>query len=246
MDRQETVPRGRGGNELERLTLFSDAVFAIAITLLVLELKVPGHVAVAAAGGLGVALVREIPRFFAFFISFVVIGNYWALHHRMYGYLRRCDEGLVQLNLLLLLLVAFLPFPVALFGEFRRDPVAIGWYAASVALTGLVLSLIWWYATAKRRLVAPDLDRRIVRFVRFRVTVVPILFAVSVPFSFVNSKWTLFSLVVMVVPLRLFGRRLERAAKEAERAPEAAIRVADSPAPASGIGPPPVDPAAGP
>ena len=86
----------------------------------------------------------------------------------MFRYLRRCDDGLVALNLLLLLFVAFLPFPVALFGSFRRDPVAIGWYATSMGLTGLSLNLLWWYAAGRHRLVAPDLDRRIVRYIQFQ------------------------------------------------------------------------------
>jgi uncharacterized membrane protein len=93
MERHDAVPHERGGKELERVALFSDAVFAIAITLLVLELKVPESEAVRLAGGLGKALIHEIPRFFAFFISFAVIGNYWMLHHLMFRHLRRCDKG---------------------------------------------------------------------------------------------------------------------------------------------------------
>jgi uncharacterized membrane protein len=243
MGRHEVPPRGEGGVELERLALFSDAVFAIAITLLVLELKVPEREAVVAAGGLGAALLREIPRFFAFFISFMVIGSYWMLHHRVFRYLRRCDEGLVALNLVVLLFVAFLPFPVALFGSFRRDPVAIGWYAAAIALTGLSLNLLWWYAATRRRLVAPDLDRRVVRYVQFRLAAVPVVFTISLPFALLIPNWTVATMVVFVPLLRFFGGRFERAAREAERGTAAAVL----PKPAAlTADPPPADPAPGP
>lgn len=257
MGRQEASPQGTDGVELGRLELFSDAVFAIAITLLVLELKVPEPEAVRVAGGLGAALVHEIPKFAAFFISFVVIGNYWILHHRMFHYVRRCDEGLVVLNLVPLLFVAFLPFPVALFGSFRRDPVAIGWYATFVALTGLGLNLLWWYVSAKRRLVAPDLDRRVVNYVQFRAAAVPVVFTVTMPFAFAYPTWTMFSMVAMIPLLRIVGGRFERAAKEAEcpprgTAPAPGCEQVPAPPPAGALSrasvaaPPLVDQAPGP
>jgi uncharacterized membrane protein len=236
-------PRGESRAELTRLELFSDAVFAIAITLLVLELKVPEHEAVAAAGGLGATLMREIPKFYAFFISFAVIGNYWILHHRMFHELRRSDEGLVGINLALLLFVAFLPFPVALFGTYRRDPVAIGWYVAAVALTGLAVNALWIYAR-KRRLVALDLDRRIADYVQFRAAAIPIVFAISLPFAFLVPMWTTISMVVMFPLLRFFGGRFQAAAKAAEveraamRAASAGATPATAPT-AAGAPPPP-------
>ena len=216
MSGHEGTPHAGGGKEIARLELFSDAVFAIAITLLVLELKVPEHEAVQAAGGLGKALVLEIPRFYAYLISFTVIGNYWMVHHRMFRYLRRCDEGLVALNLLLLFFVAFLPFPVALFGTYRREWLAIGWYVVSLLLTGLSLNLVWWYAAGPRRLVVAELDRRVAAYVQFRAAAIPLLFTISLPFAFVNPKWTAFSAAAMVLPLRFLGGRLGRAARAAE------------------------------
>ena len=236
MDRQEDAPHGRGGIELDRLLLFSDAVFAIAITLLVLELKVPERESIRSGGELLAALGGELAKFAAFFISFAVIGVYWIAHHRMFRCLRRCDEVLVALNLVLLLFVAFLPFPVALFGAWRRDPVAIGWYVTSVALSGLSLNLLWWYATGRRRLVSPDFDRRIVAYIQFRAAFVPIVFAISLPFAFVSPMWTSFSAIATIPFMRFIGGRLERAAKAAERESQAALPAAA----------PVVDPAPGP
>jgi uncharacterized membrane protein len=262
MERQEATPRGHGGIELERLALFSDAVFAIAITLLVLELKVPEREAVTAAGGLAAALSREIPKFAAFFISFAVIGFYWIAHHRMFRHIRRCDETLLRLNLLLLLFVAFLPFPVALFGSFRREPTAIAFYAISMALTGSSLNLLWWYATRKRRLVAPNLDRRIVRHVQFGAAAPPLVFAFSLPFAFAHTNWAMLSWLLAFPLLRIVGGRFAREANEAEHRSPGVVHLASPavvPAAASAPTPgdlvsrpfepgpsPPVDPAPGP
>jgi uncharacterized membrane protein len=262
MGRQEAVPHRHGGIELERLLLFSDAVFAIAITLLVLELKVPDRESIRAAGGLAAALGAEIPKFAAFFISFAVIGFYWIAHHRIFRHIRRCNGTLLALNLLLLLFVAFLPFPVALFGSFRREPTAIAFYAVSMALTGLSLNLLWWYATRKRRLVAPDLDRAVVRHVQFRAAAPALMFVISLPFAFTQPSWTMFSWVLAIVFIRIVGRRLAREANEAEgRSRESGHSAVPAVVPALALAPspanpspraserglqPPVDPAPGP
>jgi uncharacterized membrane protein len=243
MDTNEVVPHGHGGIEIERLVLFSDAVFAIAITLLVLELKVPDRESIRSAGGLGAALSAEIPKFAAFFISFAVIGVYWIAHHRMFRYIRRCDEALLALNLLLLLFVAFLPFPVALFGSLRRESTAIAFYAISMTLTGLSLNLLWWYATRKRRLVAPDLDRAIVRYVQFRAAAPPLVFALLLPFAFTHATWAMISWFFVFPVMRIVGGRFGRAAREAER-PSRAVGLQAFPAviPARVSGPPPAGP----
>jgi uncharacterized membrane protein len=243
MNRPQAAGQGRGGIELERVMLFSDAVFAIAITLLVLELKIPDRETVRTAAELAAALGADVPRFAAFFISFAVIGLFWISHHRMFRYIRRWNEPLLGLNLLFLLFVAFLPYPVALFGSFRRQPAAIAFYAAAILLTGLSQNLLWWYAARGRRLVAPDLDARIVRYVQFRAAAPPLIFAVSVPFAFAHVTWTMITWLVAIPLLRVFGGRFARAAREAERLPAADAREA-LPAAAPTAGPAP--PAAGP
>jgi uncharacterized membrane protein len=134
----EDPGHGKRGVELERLMLFSDAVFAIAITLLVLEIKVPEREAVHSSSQLLAALGTLIPKFFTFFLSFVVVGYYWVMHHVMFRHIRRWTDGLLVINLALLLCVAFLPFPVALFGSFRHYTPALVFYAASLAATGAV------------------------------------------------------------------------------------------------------------
>lgn len=206
------------GIELERLMFFSDAVFAIAITLLVLEIKVPEREAIHSAGALMQALGALLPKYFAFFLSFLVVGYYWVMHHTMFRYIRRWDDWLVAINLVLLLCVAFLPFPVALFGSFRHYAPALVFYAASLAVTGIVQSVLWHYATRGRRLVDPHLDRHTVRLVHFRSLALPAVFAISIPLAFVGPIWAMLSWLLVAPALRIIRGRLQKQADAAQAA----------------------------
>ncbi len=95
--------------ETSRIEAFSDGMFAIAITLLILEVKVPGP----AAGHLAAALLKQWPSYLAFLLSFLYIGVMWMNHHRMFTHIRRSNDTLLVLNLLLLLGVTAVPFPTA-------------------------------------------------------------------------------------------------------------------------------------
>jgi uncharacterized membrane protein len=97
-------------SETARVEAFSDGVFAIAITLLILDVRVPS----ANSGNLAAALLRQWPTYAAFLISFSFIGIMWVNHHRLFNHIRRCDNGLMFYNLLLLLGVTVVPFPTAL------------------------------------------------------------------------------------------------------------------------------------
>jgi uncharacterized membrane protein len=130
-------PEIEGGLELERVVFFSDAVFAIAITLLVIDLKLPETADMASERGAWLALAATIPRLGGFVISFLVIGAYWVGHHRMFRYITRCDVSLLWRNLLLLMCVAFLPFPTSVFSEHLRGQMPIVLYAGSLGLAGI-------------------------------------------------------------------------------------------------------------
>jgi uncharacterized membrane protein len=159
MEEERRVERG---TEVERIVYFSDAVFAIAITLLVLEIQVPEGLS---PTELTAALGEMWPKYLSYLISFTVIGGYWRAHHRIFHYVKAYDRRLISLNLLFLMCVAFLPFPVSLFGEYTGQRIAVEIYAGSVAATGLFLGGMWWYATRGRRLIDGDLDPRLIRHV---------------------------------------------------------------------------------
>jgi uncharacterized membrane protein len=141
----------------ERILFFSDAVFAISITLLVLEIKVPEIPKEFSELQLGYSLLRMTPKFIGFFISFFLIGQTWIEHHRMCSFLGEYDFGLLWRNLWLLLFVVFLPFATALLSEYYVSRVAISIYACSLAGLGFAKASFWHHAV-KRNLLAKDAD----------------------------------------------------------------------------------------
>jgi uncharacterized membrane protein len=113
---------------------FSDGLFAIAMTLLVVAIGVPTLSDGDSVHELAEALNDLSPELISFFISFAVIGRYWAAHHLFFAQLARMDRGLIGLNLVYLAFVAFLPFPTALLGEYFDNPLSVVIYAVNVAL----------------------------------------------------------------------------------------------------------------
>jgi uncharacterized membrane protein len=144
---------------LDRLVFFSDAVFAIAITILVLDIRLPPGADAANSRELFLALVRLWPQYLAFFISFWVIGLTWVSHHRKFRYIQRVDYLLLTLNLLMLMMIVFIPFPTAVMSE-NVSFTATAFYALIMILASLSGLLLWWHATRGHRLVDPNLDRR--------------------------------------------------------------------------------------
>jgi uncharacterized membrane protein len=147
--------------DTNRIEAFSDGVFAIAITLLVLELRVPENT----AGGLWSALLKEWPQFAGYLTTFFVIGIMWANHHSMFRQIVRADRVLLFLNLLLLLWTSLLPFPTALvarhLGNANWDAkVAEAVYSANLTLAAIAFSLLWAYAVRDGRLLAAPIGDR--------------------------------------------------------------------------------------
>src|SRR6266550_3995813 len=148
--RRALNPLSVAGNlEYDRVLFFSDAVFAIAITLLVVDIRVPAVVANASR-----ELHDDRGKILSFAISFLVIGLFWMGHHRMFRYITALDRPLIFLNLLFLGAIAFLPYPTALlFAGNTRQPAAPAFYASCVAAAGLLELVVWLYAIRTKGLV---------------------------------------------------------------------------------------------
>ena len=161
---------------LDRVIFFSDAVFAIAITLLVLPLT-DVHLT---DRNLARQLLALWPQVFSFALSFIVIGLFWLSHHRVFQVIVRVDRRLLFLNLLMLMCVAFLPFPTAVLGDHGGQPAADVLYAASMSLLGLSSAALWHHASQRHRLVPADLDPAVIRYVSIRSWLVPATFTPSI------------------------------------------------------------------
>ncbi len=180
--------------ETGRIEGFSDGVIAVAITLLVLSLQPPAGTA-GSDTDLLQKLLMQWPNYLAFVTSFATIGVMWINHHRMFTYIRRTDLTLMALNLLLLLVIVFIPFPTALVAQYLERPdyhTAAAIYNGTYVLLSVCFSLLFRYAAHENRLLGKeiDLDQLQVMLRQFRFGAVPYLvtFAltwVSVPASLV-------------------------------------------------------------
>ncbi len=194
----------QASHEIDRIVFFSDAVFAIALTLLVVRIEVPDGPDYAHE------VLAQWPKYLSFVISFLAVGVYWVGHHRIFRYIVRWDEALIALNLLLLLFIAFMPYPAAMIGEHGGSQISLVFYAATLGFAGLFNLLIWLYATHDRRLVAADLDAALIRRQRLRGLVAPVVFFASIPLSFASMDAAYYSwLLIAVVLVALRGRRRE-------------------------------------
>jgi uncharacterized membrane protein len=166
--------------ELDRLVFFSDAIFAIAITLLVLELRVPDRTSLDPDAVLASGLLRMIPRFASFAVSYWIIAIYWFSHHRMFRFVRRWDERLIWLNLLFMFWIVFLPFPTAMLGSFGDRRLAVIFYAAALTVTGMSSALLWRYVSRDHRLIDRTVSMEMIRYVTARSLVTPLCFGFSI------------------------------------------------------------------
>ena len=199
--------------ELDRIVFFSDAVFAIAITLLVLSIEVPQIPENLVAEELLDQLFDLGRNMLSYVISFLVIFSYWTVHHSIFSSIRGYDRGLLWLNGLFLMAVAFLPFPSALLGEYGDQQLVVAIYAGSMAVTRLLLSAVWWYASIGRRLIASDLDPGLIRAHHVRGVVIPLIFLISIGISFFSVRAAIYSWVLLAfgnfVGLRMLYRRYQ-------------------------------------
>lgn len=181
--------------ELDRLIFFSDAVFAIVMTLLVLDIRVP-DVATDEVPG----MVLELwPKIFSYLLSFLVIGLYWIGHHQTFRYVRSYDRTLLWLNLLFLLSISFIPFPTALLGEYGELRFSVIFYAVSLALARLLLALVWWYVFSGPIRTSDELDHGLAKFHLWRSLAIPAIFVLSIGIAFFSTSAAIASWVLLVV-----------------------------------------------
>jgi uncharacterized membrane protein len=176
----------RDSVEFARTLTFTDGLFAIAMTLLVVDLAIPTLTDTNSVHQLADQLEDDSAKFVSFFISFAVIGRYWMAHHTFIAGLTRIDRGLIGLNLLYLAFIAFLPFPTALLGRYFENPLSIVIYAVNVAVvSGMEVVLFSW--AQNHDLLKRKLPRDVYRF-GAAMSLAPVLFfLLSIPVAFVSS-----------------------------------------------------------
>jgi uncharacterized membrane protein len=174
------------GLPVTRIETLTDGVFAIAMTVLVLDLALPQG-----TGSLGERLWVLWPKLASYVLSFVMLGVLWIGHHYQLNHLRRTNRILIWLNLGFLLAITFLPFGAGVLGSEYRDPWAVVLYAGTVMLGGLSLLAHWAYATRHPELLAPDVDANVARTLKLRIWVGEAILAGAVAVGFIDTRISL-------------------------------------------------------
>jgi TMEM175 potassium channel family protein len=182
--------------ETNRIEAFSDGMFAIAITLLILEIKVPAS----GPGGLAKALGQQWPSYLAFLLSFFYIGVMWMNHHRMFTHIRRSNDTLLVLNLLLLLGVTAVPFPTAVLAANLGTPdqrTAALFYNGVFVVIALFFNVLWRYAVS-RQLLDKGLESSASMISR-QYAVGPLMYVLCMALAFVDVRVSLGLNVVLAI-----------------------------------------------
>jgi uncharacterized membrane protein len=188
-----------------RLEAFSDGVFAVAITLLVLEIAVP------TGDDLWHELKEEWPSFAAFFVSFWVIGIIWVNHHGLLDHLKRTDRGVLYLNLLVLMTVVFLPFATALLAEHLKsgadEKVAAAVYSGASLAMGLSMGALWTYITRHRERLGVELSDAQVRRTTMEFVIGNPFYLAAIVVSFISPAVVLVIVGAVAVYYMVAGMR---------------------------------------
>ena len=184
-------PPDSGPSETARVEAFSDGIFAIAITLLVLNIRVPPPDLTGHGGTLLPALLRLWPSYLGYLISFLTIGIMWVNHHSMFVLIRRTDRYFLLLSVFFLMCIAFLPFPTAVLAEYLPEPkgrrIAVALYSATFVLIAVAYNALWLYAVRLGQLLHEKADREAVRTISRRYMIGPVAYAISFGLAFINA-----------------------------------------------------------
>ena len=193
----------------ERLAALSDGVFAIAMTLLVIDLKVPDLTG-DEVSRLPAELRGQVGSYLAYALSFYVIGQMWLAHHRMFRYIKTTDPRLLRINLLMLMVIAAVPFPTSLLGRYGDQTWGVVPYAAAMVLLQVLFGVMWWWALRRGLLADEEGSRQEARVSLARNAGFGLVFAVSIPVAFVDPDLAKYLWLLLIIVPRLIARLVRR------------------------------------
>ncbi len=206
---RDTLPDEKSASE-DRLVMLCDGIFAIAVTLLVLDIRLPIDT---------VHFRANLPTFFTkilyYFVTFLIIARYWMVHRRIMYMINKLDSVFLWLTFLFLAFIALLPATIIVISEFGKDLIADIIYTVSLAACGLSASALWIYASSHHRLIAPSIDQHFITFRTIDTLVAPIYFLLSLLLFFVplfanDPPLIFYSWIFTSVPSSLLQRYYSR------------------------------------
>jgi uncharacterized membrane protein len=211
------------GGSVERLAALSDGIFAVAMTLLLLDLHVPAKEAIHSDPDLAHALLALAPQLAVYLMSFLTLGIFWVGQQSQLNRLERSDRNFTWLNLAFLFCVTMMPFSTRLLAEFVELRWALAAYWFNIAILGAVLYASWGYAM-RAKLVREDVTYEVAQAVCHRIIFAQTLYAIGALLCFISTKWSIAFIVFIqlnyaIAPFqRLHRKAIERTEKlEAER-----------------------------
>jgi uncharacterized membrane protein len=189
-----------------RLIAFSDGIFAIAITLLVFNLKIP-RLPAGSGAGLSRTIIDMVPQFLTYIMSFLLIAVFWFIHHHIFSHIHRVDNAFIWLNVAYLLGISFLPFPSALLGAYPDERFSLLFYIGCLSFVGCMLLSIWGYASYKHRLIEKDLSRAAINYFFWRGISSQIIFLITALLALIHLSWGKHFLFVLI-PVQLLMQRI--------------------------------------
>ena len=174
----------------KRIQAITDGVFAIAMTLLVLNLEVPAVPEGSAAEVITKLVLGLWPNFFNYALSFSLLAIFWISHHRQFHYIKSMDEKLLWINILSLMLIALIPFSTSLIAEYGHVQIAALFFECNLFGIGSIFYIHWSYATSKRHLIDRDLTTNMIALSKKRNLVVPVVSLVAIGLSFLSPDWS--------------------------------------------------------
>jgi uncharacterized membrane protein len=200
MDDEPNAPEETGSaTDTGRLETFADGVIAIAITLLILEVKVPS----VGGAALGHALTHQWPSYAGYLVSFLTIGVIWVNHHHMFKLIERTNHAFLMMNVVFLMTIAFLPWPTALVASNIRDPIARRpatlVYGLTMVAIAIMFNVVWRYASGRGRLLHPSVTLKAIEQSRRGYMVGPIVYSIATLLAFADPFISLGIFVALAV-----------------------------------------------
>jgi uncharacterized membrane protein len=181
-----TLFRAKGAADNVRLNAISDGVFAIVITLMVFEIKIPEIPPGLVSTELSQDLIKLLPDFSIMLLSFVILGIYWVGHNNVFLHVLHHDRLLLWLNILFLLTMALIPFPAALLIRYGNEQISVILYALNLAIGGVLLDLIWSYSTYNRHLMCDSIQPDLIHSFHVRILTGPVIYLLAIGVSFLS------------------------------------------------------------
>lgn len=192
---------------VERIVFFSDAVMAIAITLLVIEIH-PPELETTASGAQHYQFNHLVGQLIGFLVSFMVIGQFWVSHHRLFNFVRNFNLKMIWLNMFFLFSIALMPFSTSFYTERINMFVPFAFYCGNIFFTGIFNYLLWTYVTNHKDFISDDLDKEKIRKSKARALIVPVVFLCGIGLYLINPIFGIMCPVLIPIAMKVFKLKI--------------------------------------